>query len=130
MKEIITGTKNRIETFVSKENLAVTVKSGDLEVFATPMMIALIEQTSAALLSQFLDDDETSVGTFIATSHIAPTPVGMKVYAESEITAVNGREITFSVKAFDEKGLIGEGEHKRFIVFAEKFQKKANAKAE
>lgn len=128
MKEIIIGTELTKTILVDRTNLASTVGSGDLDVFATPMMIALMENASAACLGQFLDDGETSVGTFISTSHIAATPLKMNVSASAVITAVNGREVEFTVTASDDKGKIGEGTHKRFVVFSEKFQAKANSK--
>lgn len=128
MKEVTIGTTLTKSITVENKNLAITVGSGDLEVFATPMMIALMENVSAECLSQFLDNGETSVGTFISTSHIAATPLKMTVSATAVITAVNGREIEFTVSASDDKGKIGEGTHKRFVVFSEKFQAKANQK--
>lgn len=128
MKEVKIGDRKKIGAAVTDLNTAAAVKSGELNVFATPMMIALIEQCSAELMKEYLDEGETSVGTFISVSHVSATPVGMQVYAESEIISVNGREVAFSVKAYDEAGLIGEGEHKRFAVMSEKFQKKADSK--
>lgn len=125
MKEIKIGMKAYAETTVSKENFAVTVGSGSLEVFATPMMTALMEKASAAAISECMENDETTVGTKLDVTHISATPEGMKVKAYAEVTEVNGREITFSVRAEDEKGVIGEGIHKRFVVFSEKFMKKA-----
>lgn len=128
MKEVKTGSVYTASVTVDKTNLASTVGSGDLNVFATPMMVALIENAAAHCLAQFLDEGETSVGTFVSVSHIAATPLGMKVTAAAEILAVNGREVEFSVTATDEKGKIGEGTHKRFVVFSEKFQAKTDAK--
>lgn len=71
-----------------------------------------------------------TVGTLMNVKHVAASPVGMKITCETELTKVDGRALTFSVKAFDEAGLIGEGEHERFIVYNEKFQAKADAKLE
>lgn len=123
--EILIGAKLSKETKVTQENTAKTVGSGEIDVFATPMMIALIEEAAAACCKQFLEEGMTTVGTLVNVSHVAATPVGMTVRAEAEIAGVDGREITFIVKTYDEKGMIGEGQHKRFIVKTEKFRQKA-----
>ena len=123
--EILIGAKLSKETKVTQENTAKTVGSGEIDVFATPMMIALIEEAAAACCKQFLEEGMTTVGTLVNVSHVAATPVGMAVRAEAEIAGVDGREITFTVKAYDEKGMIGEGQHKRFIVKTEKFRQTA-----
>ena len=123
--EILIGARLSKETKVTQENTAKTVGSGEIDVFATPMMIALIEEAAAACCKQFLEEGMTTVGTLVNVSHVAATPVGMMVRAEAEIAGVDGREITFTVKAYDEKGMIGEGQHKRFIVKTEKFREKA-----
>ena len=128
MQEVKIGTTLTKTISVDKTNLASAVGSGSLDVFATPMMIALMENAATECLGQFLDEGETSVGTLVSTNHIAATPLGMKVSATVEIISVNGREVEFSVLASDEKGPIGEGTHKRFVVFAEKFQAKTNSK--
>ncbi len=128
MKEVQVGTKGTASTMVDATKLAVTVKSGSLPVFSTPMMVALMEQAACDALSKFLDEEETSVGTSVTILHVAATPSGVQVSAEAEVTAVSGREITFRVTANDRCGLIGEGTHKRFVVHAESFLEKANAK--
>lgn len=126
MKEITIGTKGTATTTASEQKLAVSVKSGSLRVFATPMMAALMEEAACNALAPFLEGDETTVGTQLCIDHSAATPEGMQVTAEAEITAVNGREICMNVRAFDEAGDIGSGTHKRFVVYAEKFQNKTN----
>ncbi|MBR5682223.1 MAG: thioesterase family protein [Ruminococcus sp.] len=128
MKELKTGITGTSELTVGNENLAVNVGSGSLEVFATPDMIMLMEKAACSCISEYLENDETSVGTEINVKHISATPNHMKVCAEAELTEINGRELIFSVKAYDEAGDIGEGTHKRFIVYGEKFTSKANSK--
>ena len=128
MKEIKTGITGTSELTVNTENLAVNVGSGSLEVFATPDMIMLMEKAACSCISDYLENDETSVGTEINVKHISATPKGMKVCAEAEFTEINGRELTFLVKAYDEAGDIGEGIHKRFIVHGEKFLSKTYSK--
>lgn len=130
MKEIKVGASSEKTVAVTEERLAVTVGSGDLKVFATPMMIALMENAAASAVSEYLEGEETTVGTFMGTSHSAATPLGMNVTARATVTAVNGREIEFSVEAFDECGKIGEGTHRRFVVYSGKFMAKTNAKLE
>lgn len=124
------GIKGTKEIMVTNENTAKTMGSGTLDVFATPAMIALMENTAYESVASELEEGSGTVGTALNVKHVAATPVGMKVTCETELIKVDGRALTFSVKAFDEKGLIGEGEHERFIVFNEKFQEKADAKLE
>ncbi|WP_040197935.1 thioesterase family protein [Candidatus Soleaferrea massiliensis] len=117
-----------METTVTEKLLAKNVGSGDVSVFATPMMIALMENTASKCAAQTLDEGMTTVGTSICVSHSAATPAGMKVRCEAIITEVDGRKITFHVAAFDEAGLIGEGTHTRVVVSRERFDQKAAAK--
>lgn len=124
------GIKGTKEIMVTNGNTAKTMGSGTLDVFATPAMIALMENTAYESVASELEEGSGTVGTALNVKHVAATPVGMKVTCETELIKVDGRALTFSVKAFDEKGLIGEGEHERFIVFNEKFQAKADAKLE
>ncbi|HHV65888.1 MAG TPA: thioesterase family protein [Peptococcaceae bacterium] len=120
------GLKGRSETVVTLANTAKTVGSGTLEVFATPMLVALME--NAAIKALDLPEDQTSVGTYLDVRHLAATPVGMKVWAEAELIEIEGRKLVFKLMAYDEKEQIGEGKHERFIVNCEKFISKANSK--
>lgn len=128
MKNIETGITGCAELTVSQNELAVNIGSGSLEVLATPVMTMLMEKAACCCLSAFLEDDETTVGTMLNIAHTAATPEGMNVRAEAVLREVNGREFTFDVRAYDEKGTIGEGTHKRFLVFGKKFTEKAKAK--
>lgn len=125
LKEGMTGHQ---ETIVTVENTAKTMKSGTLDVFATPAMIALMEQTAYESVAGELEEGYGTVGTMLNVKHVSATPLGMKVTCESTLTKIDGRALTFEVKAFDERGLIGEGTHERFLVQNEKFQAKANNK--
>ena len=120
--------KYTVESVVDENNTAVYVGSGDLEVFATPMMVALMENAAAACIAEEISEGNTSVGTAISVSHVAATPIGMKVKATAELVQVDGRKYDFKVTAEDERGLIGEGTHSRFVVNAEKFYNKAYQK--
>ena len=99
-----------------------------LEVFATPMMIALMEKTACESVAPYLEKGSGTVGTELNVKHVAATPIGMQVTCETELVEVDGRRLVFHVKASDEAGLIGEGTHERFIINNEKFQSKANGK--
>lgn len=123
-----TGIKGKKELMVTIENTAKVVGSGTLDVFATPAMIALMEETAWTSVQNELEEGSGTVGTAMNVKHVSATPVGMNVTCETELVKVDGRALTFSVKAYDEAGLIGEGEHERFIVYNEKFQSKADAK--
>ena len=123
------GMKGRAETVVTQENTAQAVGSGLVPVFATPYMVALMEGAAVDAIQSCLAPDEGSVGTRLNVSHDAATPIGMKVWAEAEVTAVEGRKITFTVVAFDEAEQIGKGTHERFVIKPEKFLAKVQAKA-
>ena len=126
--DITVGLKGSVKETVSTENTATKVGSGSLPVFATPMMVALMEKAACVALEGHLDEGSTTVGTMLNIEHVAATPVGMAVTAESTVTAVDGRKVCFDVAAYDDAGLIGKGKHERFIVNAERFTAKTNAK--
>ena len=127
--EIQVGAKGRVETVVNESNTAKFVGSGSLDVFATPSMVGIMEQAAAASVEPFLDEGMGTVGTKLEITHDAATPLGMKVWAESELIEVDRRRLVFSVKAYDECGLIGQGRHERFIIDSAKFLAKVQAKA-
>lgn len=116
------------EIVVTKDVTAASIGSGMVDVFATPMMISLMENTCAKSVASHLQADESTVGTHVNVSHCAATPIGMKVYCESELIEIDRRKLTFKVTAYDERGLIGEGLHERFIIDSKKFQAKINSK--
>ena len=122
------GIKGRQESIVTQDKLASNVGSGLVKVYATAMMIALIEKAAVLSIEPFLDESQGSVGTQVNVSHCSATPLGMKVYAETELIAIDRRKLTFKVAAYDERGLIGEGFHERFLIAMQKFQEKANSK--
>ena len=127
---ILIGTKCRLEQTVTQELTAAQIGSGALPVFGTPFMAAMMENAAMTALQNYLTDSQGSVGIHLDISHEAPTPVGMKVWAEAEITAVseNGKMIDFAVKAWDEKGPIGAGTHTRAIITNDRFLTRCNAK--
>lgn len=123
-KEIEKGISNVINTLVTDELTAETVGSGTLKVFATPAMISTMEKASMELVNEFLDEDETTVGTLVNVSHLQATKVNETVKTTAEVIEVSGRKITFKVKSYCNDVLIGEGIHERFIVNKTKFMNK------
>ena len=116
------GLQGHSETLVEQEDTARAVGSGDLLVYATPCMAALMEGAACESIAPYLAEGETSVGVSLQLFHTAATPVGMEVRAESVVTAVDGKKIT--VTAYDEAGEIGHAQHERVIVKAERFLEK------
>lgn len=106
---------------VSESNTALSLGSGDMEVFATPAMVALMENAAMKAVADHLPEGSTTVGTAMQTSHIKASKLGATITASAELTQVDGRSLKFVVKAWDEVGTIGEGEHTRFIVDRERF---------
>ena len=129
---ILIGTKCQLQQEVTNELTAAVIGSGLLPVFGTPFMAAMMENAAMTCLQSYLEEGQGSVGTHLDITHEAPTPVGMTVWAEAEIYAVseNGKMVDFKVKAWDEKGIIGQGVHTRAIINGERFLNKCNAKLE
>ena len=123
------GIKGRKEYVVTPELTAAAVGSGLLEVYGTPYMIALMEETCHTSAGEFLEEGQGTVGISLNVKHTAATPVGMKVWCESELVEVDGKRLVFKVQTFDEAGPIGEGEHQRFIIDNTRFLEKTNAKS-
>ena len=125
---ITVSMKGRAEILCEQKDTAKEAGSGSLLVFATPSMVALMENAACRAIAEALSENQTTVGIAMDIQHIAPTPVGLTVYAEAEVTEVNGKIITFSVTAYDEKGQIGKGTHKRCLVDSKRFIDKAYEK--
>ena len=126
--EITVGMKGTASTIVEREDTAYEVGSGSLLVYATPCMVALMEGAACEAIEQALEEGKTTVGTMLNIQHLSATPVGLEVRAVAEVTAVEGKVITFNVEAFDEAGQIGKGTHQRVIVPTEKFLERAYGK--
>ena len=118
------GLKYESTTVVSAANTATTLGSGDMDVFATPAMVALMENAAMLAVRDHLPEGSATVGTQISTSHLKASPLGASITASAELIEVDGRRLTFAVKAWDEKGTIGEGTHTRFVVDRERFLSK------
>lgn len=121
--EIKIGTVGTASRTVTEKDTALAVKSGSLQVLATPVLSALMEEAAVAALAPCLPPKHT-VGGFIAVRHNAPTPVGQTIKATATVTAVKGKKISFTITASDENGAIGEAEHTRFLVDEEAFMRK------
>lgn len=113
---------------VTEDKTAKALGSGELAVFATPCMIALMENTAYKSVQPFLAEGQGTVGTLLNVRHVAATPVGMEVRCETKLVEIDRKRLVFEVRAFDACGLIGEGSHERFIVDNQKFMQKTSAK--
>ena len=116
------------EITVTANDTAEALGSGSLAVLATPAMIALMEKTARLSVAPYLEEGQSTVGTVVNVKHLAASPVGMKVTCQTELIEIDRRRLVFKVACFDDAGLIGEGEHERFIIDVDKFLAKANAK--
>lgn len=126
--EITVGMKAEVRTCVEREDTAAEVGSGSLLVYATPCMVALMEGAACEAIAEAVPEGKTTVGIELNISHLSATPVGLDVWAEAEVTAVEKNIITFNVTAYDEAGKIGEGTHKRCMITAQKFLDKTYEK--
>lgn len=125
---ITTGMTNEAEFVVEEQHLAQHIGSGSIGVLSTPSMIGFMERVSLLLLASALPENYSSVGTRVDVRHLAPTPLGATVRVRAEVTAVDGNKITLAIKAWDEKELIGEGQHYRMVIDLERFMKRVSAK--
>ena len=113
---------------VTENNTAAAAGSGGLQVFGTPFMVALMEKAAWSSIAPHLAPGDSTVGTKVNISHLSATPVGMKVWCECELVDMDRRRLVFEVTAYDERGVIGQGTHERFIINKEKFQSKVDQK--
>lgn len=128
--EIPVGIEYRSELIVDNQHTATKYGSGLAEVFATPALVALMENAAYKSIEMYLPDGYSSVGTEIHIQHLRATPPGDKVYAISKTVAFDGRKVDFEVEAFDSNGLIGKGTHQRFVVNSARFIDKLKGKSE
>ena len=125
---ILPGLKGTAELVVGDEHTAPRIGSGLVRVLATPVMINLFEAAALAAIEHLLPAGYQSLGTHLDVTHVAATPVGMRVVAEAEVVAVDGRLVSFRVAAHDYKDLIGEGRHQRVVVNLERFDRRVQEK--
>lgn len=122
------GIKNTLTIKVTEDKTAKVMGSGILDVFATPSMVALMEQTAAESVQPHLDEGITSVGTKINVDHLSADPVGIDVTCESTLIEVDGRKLCFDITVSDKHGVVGKAYHERFLIKSESFMAKTNAK--
>jgi predicted thioesterase len=125
---IVPGLRGESSVIVRDEHTAPSIGSGKVRVLATPVMINLVEAASLAAVEHLLPPGYQSLGTHLDVHHVAATPVGMRATASAEVTRVEGRTITFAVKAVDEKDVIGHGTHQRVVVNVAKFDERIQRK--
>jgi len=122
------GITAQVGKTVSEDDTAVKFGSGGVRVFATPMMVALMENAALNAVDPHLGEDSATVGLSLNVKHLAATPVGMKVTAAAELIGIEGKKLTFKVEAYDEQEKIGEGIHERYIIKLSKFLERAAQK--
>jgi fluoroacetyl-CoA thioesterase len=122
------GLTGSAEILVGTRDTAPHIGSGKIKVLATPVLVSLVEEAALNAVEGLLPPGHQTVGTRLDISHVAATPVGLRVKAIAEVTRVEGRRITFRVWADDESERIGEGTHERIVVEVERFDRRAQAK--
>ena len=122
--ELKKGLSSQSSVTVSAGNTAAAMGSGDLDVFATPAMVALMENAAMKAVADALPEGSTTVGAEMNVTHIKPSGLGAEIVATAVLTGVEGRKLTFNVGARDAEGMIGEGVHVRYVVDREKFMAK------
>lgn len=128
LMDITVGMKGEASTCVERADTALEVGSGELLVYATPCMAAMMEGAACAAIEDALEENQTSVGIALNIRHTSATPAGLEVRATAEVTAVEGQRITFRLEAFDESGPIGDGTHQRVLVSTQRFLEKTYEK--
>ena len=122
------GITGETKDVVNESNIAKTLRSGELKVYATPAMVALMEEAAYKSIQDELEEGKGSVGILMNIKHLTSTPIGMEVIAKSELIEIDRKRMVFKVEAFDERGKNGEGIHERFIIDNEEFQNKTDNK--
>ncbi len=118
------GIKGHGEELVTMELTASHIGSGTVRVLATPMMIALMEKTSRISVKPYLEEGEETVGIHVNVSHVASTPIGKKVWCDTELIEIDRRRLVFKVAVYNDDGLVGEGTHERFVIDVARFKAK------
>ena len=118
------GIKGHGEELVTMELTASHIGSGKVRVLATPMMIALMEKTSRISVKPYLEEGEETVGIHVNVSHVASTPIGKKVWCDTELIEIDRRRLVFKVAVYNDNGLVGEGTHERFVIDVARFKAK------
>ena len=128
MDRIVPGLKGECQTVVTEANTAKHLGSGNVEVFATPAMVRLMEEAGVAAVDHLLPEGQRTVGVSLNVRHLAATPLGMSVTVRAELMEIEGRRLTFRVEAFDEVEKVGEGTHQRYVIDVAHFQQRVEQK--
>lgn len=126
--KLTVGLRGTAREEVTASNTAIAYGSGNINVFATPAMVGLMEKAALSSVDPLLPEGYTTVGTRVNVEHVAATPVGGWVEARSELAEIDGRRLVFNVEAYDDRELVGRGTHERFIVVTEKFLQRVSGK--
>ncbi|MDR2126713.1 MAG: dihydrolipoamide acyltransferase [Prevotellaceae bacterium] len=118
------GTTAQSETMVDIGNTAISIGSGSLPVFSTPSLVALMENAATKCINDCFDETQTTVGIALNIEHTRASAAGEKIIAKATLVTINGRELLFNVEAYDSKGIVGHGLHKRFVINIENFMRK------
>jgi fluoroacetyl-CoA thioesterase len=124
MANIEIGQEYSYCSIVTYQQTAAFMGSGDMPVLATPAMVAMMEHAALMVVSSYLEDDETTVGSMVHINHLRPSAVGAKITICASLIEIAGRKLTFSVKAKDGETVVGEGTHVRYIVNRASFMSK------
>ncbi len=119
------GLHGSAKLVVTHDDTAIALRSGEVEVLATPRVIALVEEAAMAAVSDQLPADQTTVGMRVQIDHLTPTSVGSSVAAEATLEKIEGRRLTFTVSVSDQCGLVAAGKVTRVVVVTERFLDKA-----
>lgn len=128
MDEVVPGLTAECQTLVTEANTAKHLGSGNVEVFATPAMVRLMEEAGVAAVDHLLPEGQRTVGVSLNVRHLAATPLGMSVTVRAELMEIEGRRLTFRVEAFDEVEKVGEGTHQRYVIDVAHFQQRVEQK--
>lgn len=128
LEDIKPGLVGEADETVSTARTASYYGSGLVAAYGTPAMIALMENAAVAALQKHLGPGQTSVGTEVCIKHMAATPIGMHARARATVTTVEGRRVSFTVEAWDDREKIGEGTHTRFVVDETRFNERLQNK--
>ena len=124
------GLSKSVTLAVTEQHTAISMKSGDLPVFATPAMVALMEQAAMEAVMPILPEGATTVGCMIESTHLAPSAIGSEVTATAVLESVEGKKLLFKVEVKEGEKLLGSGKHVRIIVDRCKFMERLSSQPE
>lgn len=120
-RELVSGISGTATVAVTPDNTAEKFGNAGAAVFATPMLVGLMEQAAINAIAPYLEEGHGSVGTKVDISHLAATPIGMQVTATATLEEVAGKKLTFAVTASDDREVVGKGRHERYVINSASF---------